>query len=625
MRLIPDRNTPRWVIFVIDMGLVLCSLLFAYLIRFDFLSIPYDEELPALKLALPIFIIIRALSFYIGKTYLGIVRYTSTQDGKRIFVVVTIGSLIFALLSPIRFHFYDGYYFLPLSIILIDYLMTLFIMFTGRIAIKLIYLESKKSGKSQTKVLIYGAGEAGNIAKRTLDRDLATSYTIVAFVDDNEAKSGKKIDGAPIIHSSKLDEFLSKREADQMVVSIQNPNVENKRRVIETCLNHQVEVLNVPPVSSWINGELSYKQFKKVKIEDLLGRKPIRLDNKTVQEQLENKVVLVTGAAGSIGSGIVKQIIRYKPKKLLLLDQAESPLHELEVALRSTYSYDGFEVIIGDIRNKDRMENVFETFGPEIVYHAAAYKHVPLMEENPSEAILTNVKGTGVLVDLAVAHNVSRFVMISTDKAVNPTSVMGASKRIAEIYAQAANGANNTLFITTRFGNVLGSNGSVIPLFKRQIEEGGPVTVTHQEVTRFFMTIPEACQLVLEAGAMGEGGEVFVFDMGQSVKIIDLARKMIQLSGLDVDKDIRIEITGLRPGEKLFEEVLSNEENTLPTHHPQILIAKVREQNIPKIKVSINELIELFDAQNNTSIVGKMKEIVPEYKSNNSVFSKLDA
>jgi FlaA1/EpsC-like NDP-sugar epimerase len=355
-----------------------------------------------------------------------------------------------------------------------------------------------------------------------------------------------------------------------------------------------------------------------------LGRDPIVLDQQKVEAQINGKRILVTGAAGSIGSGLVRQLLNYNPEKIILLDQAESALYDFHIELVQNSNPLNIEVVIGDIRSDDRMRNVFQTFQPQIVFHAAAYKHVPLMEMNPSEAIHTNVKGSKLLIDLADAFKVEKFVLISTDKAVNPTNVMGASKRIAEMYAQLKNNDSTTQYITTRFGNVLGSNGSVIPLFKKQIANGGPITVTDENVTRFFMTIPEACQLVLEAGTMGEGGEIFVFDMGESVKIIDLAKKMVKLSGLELGKDIEIKVTGLRPGEKLYEELLANEENTLPTHHPQILRAKLREEPSQKIE-EINRLIALFDGQDNVEMVKQMKHIVPEFKSNNSKYSSLDA
>jgi FlaA1/EpsC-like NDP-sugar epimerase len=410
-----------------------------------------------------------------------------------------------------------------------------------------------------------------------------------------------------------------------VILSIQQISPGRRQEIIELCLANNARVLTVPPVQNWINGELSFRQIRKVRIEELLERDPIKLNEDNIRKQLKGKTILITGAAGSIGSELVRQIAKFEPGKLILLDNAESPLHDLQLELADTQRNLSFEVVIGDVRSKERLENVFKTFRPQLVYHAAAYKHVPMMENNPSESILTNVLGTKITADLSVQYNVERFVMISTDKAVNPTNVMGASKRIAEIYTQALSNENKqTKFITTRFGNVLGSVGSVIPRFRQQIENGGPVTITDPEITRYFMTIPEACRLVLEAGCMGNGGEILIFDMGKSVKIIDLAKKMIQLSGLTLGRDIEIVTTGLRPGEKLYEELLNDEENTLPTHHEKIMIAKVPVYDFKKISSELDQLVSLFNSQNNMEIVKKMKEIVPEYISNNSVFEKLD-
>lgn len=432
------------------------------------------------------------------------------------------------------------------------------------------------------------------------------------------------MEGVKIFHTSSLEEIIKKEKIKKLIVAIKNPNKSNKRAIIDVCLANHVEILNVPSPTNWINGEFTSKQIKPIRIEDLLGRATIKLNPDRLSQEFDGKTILITGAAGSIGSEIVRQIVTLNPEKLIILDQAESPLYDLEVELNEKGNLHYVEAVIGDIRNYDRLENVFRTFKPQYVFHAAAYKHVPLMENNPSEALITNVLGSKNLVDLSLKYGVDRFVLISTDKAVNPTNVMGCSKRIAEIYAQSANQLGKTKFITTRFGNVLGSNGSVIPLFKKQIENGGPLTVTDKRITRFFMTIPEACQLVLEAETMGKGGEIFVFDMGESVKIYDLAKKMVSLSGLELGKDIEIKITGLRPGEKLYEELLTNEENTQPTHHPQILIASVRDYDFEEIAQSILSLTELFEGQNNNAIVQKMKDIVPEFKSNNSVFEKLD-
>ncbi|MCX6296924.1 MAG: nucleoside-diphosphate sugar epimerase/dehydratase [Bacteroidetes bacterium] len=617
-----QRNMPRWIIFFIDIGICLFSLVLAYLVRFNF-SIP-KVEIEAFPLVFGLVLGIRALSFFFSKTYQGIVKYTSSKDAQRIFVVISIGSFLYVLINLIFYYFVNHKFPIPFSIIIIDYMATAFLMISLRVMFKALYLELTNPSREKRSVIIFGAGESGIITKRTLDRDAGTKYKVLGFIDDDIKKQGKKLEGTTIYNISKLDELLSENDVSNLIISVQNLSPAKKQQIVDICLNHNTKVLNVPPVTNWINGELSFRQIKKVQIEELLERDQIQLDKENIQKQLSNKTILVTGAAGSIGSEIVRQVIRFNPEKIILLDQAESPLYEMEMELFDKYKQQSYEIVMGDIRNKERMENVFKTFQPEIIFHAAAYKHVPMMENNPSESISTNVSGTKILADLSVQYKVEKFVMVSTDKAVNPTNVMGASKRIAEIYAQSLSKNSATKFITTRFGNVLGSNGSVIPRFRQQIENGGPVTITHPDITRFFMTIPEACQLVLEAGAMGKGGEIFIFDMGESVKIVDLAKKMIKLSGLTLDKDIRIEYIGLRPGEKLFEELLADHENTIPTHHKQILIAKVKEYDFATISTSINELIELFSKQNNKAIVKKMKELVPEFKSNNSVYEELD-
>jgi FlaA1/EpsC-like NDP-sugar epimerase len=622
---LPNKNTPRWIVVVADIVMSLMSLLVAYVIRFD---LEANEELITrewniLSKSILVYIGVKLVIFYLYKIHKGLVRHTSTEDFLRIFKANTLSSVTFLIFGLLRHFFLDGFYMFPMSVLITEFIVSTMLIVGSRFAVKLIYLESIKSKKEVKNVLIYGAGISGIITKRTIEKDPTASFKIVAFLDDNEKMKGNRLEGVEIYHTSSLEDLLHDHKIDQLIVAIQEPIKENLDKVVEKCLSGGVEVQKVPSVKSWINGEFTTKQLSKVKIEDLLGRKPIVLDEEKLKTEFNGKKILVTGAAGSIGSGLVRQIANYYPSELLLLDQAESPTYDLQIALKNEFPDLNYEVIIGDICNEDRMRNVFDTFRPDYVFHAAAYKHVPLMEENPSEAILTNVHGTKTLVDLAMEYDVYKFVMVSTDKAVNPTNVMGASKRIAEIYAQSANDLGMTKFITTRFGNVLGSNGSVIPLFQRQIEAGGPVTVTDERITRFFMTIPEACQLVLEAGAMGDGGEIYVFDMGESVKIIDLAKKMIRLSGLELGKDIEIKITGLRPGEKLYEELLAKDENTLPTHHHKILKAKVRVED-PHQKDAINHLVELFHAQNNVDIVSKMKEIVPEFISNNSTYEKLD-
>jgi FlaA1/EpsC-like NDP-sugar epimerase len=488
------------------------------------------------------------------------------------------------------------------------------------------------------RVIIYGVGETGVATKRTLDADPNVNMSVVAFVDDDLRKRGKVVDSVKIYHTDDLARIIEEENIDDLILTTQNLSPERKNKAVDLCLDHNVKVLNVPPLKTWVNGSFKVNQIKNIKIEDLLERAPIFIEEDIIESQIKGKRVLVTGAAGSIGSEIVRQLIKFNPQLIILNDIAESPLHEMQLELQDNSLTNNFIAYIGDVKNVSRMENMFATFKPHFVYHAAAYKHVPMMEKNPCEAICTNVGGTKVIADLSVKYRVEKFVMVSTDKAVNPTNVMGASKRIAEIYVQSyfnylekrnLNSVNGsvikTKFITTRFGNVLGSNGSVIPRFKAQIQKGGPITVTHPDITRFFMTIPEACRLVLEAGSMGKGGEIFIFDMGQSVKIVELAKKMIKLSGLIPNQDIQIEFTGLRPGEKLYEELLNDTENTLPTHHDKIMIAKVRTYDFESIQTKVEELILLACDYHDNDVVKAMKNMVPEFISKNSIYEELDA
>ena len=622
--LLPKSNTPRWIIIIADITLSILALFVSYLIRFDLEANQdlIEEEWNILSKSLVFYIGIKLIVFYIFRIHKGLIRHTSTEDFARILKATVVCSFIFAVLGIFRLNYLDGFYFFPTSVLIVEFFFSTAFIVGSRFAIKLIYLESIKSRTSDEVVLIYGAGISGLITKRTIEKATDTAYRIIGFIDDNKRLSGNRLEGVTIYHTSDLEKVIQNNRVTQLIVAIQNPDKGQRKDVVELCLANNVTVQKVPSSKSWINGEFSAKQISKININDLLGRKPIVLDENKISSELNEQIILVTGAAGSIGSGMVRQIAKYGPSQLILLDQAESPLYDLQNELSIEFPGLNFEVVIGDIRSRERMFNVFSHFKPKFVFHAAAYKHVPLMEVNPSEAVLTNVLGTKNLVDLASENGVLKFVMISTDKAVNPTNVMGASKRIAEIYAQSFT-SSKTKFITTRFGNVLGSNGSVIPLFQRQLDQGGPLTVTDERITRFFMTIPEACQLVLEAGTMGDGGEIFVFDMGESVRIIDLAEKMIQLSGMEVGKDIEIKITGLRPGEKLYEELLAKDENTLVTHHPQILRAKMRDEVNSQV-ANINELIDLFENQDNIEIVRKMKVIVPEFISNNSAFEQLD-
>jgi FlaA1/EpsC-like NDP-sugar epimerase len=616
------QNTPRWIIFVIDISVVIFSVLLAYLLRFNF-TIP-ENDLRNLPNVLAFVLAVRTVSFLVARSYAGIIRYTSTGDTLRVFFTILSGSILFGLTNIFTYYFVNQKFFIPYSIIIIDLLVTSMTMIMFRMIVKIAYLEFQHPVRMKVNVVIYGAGEAGITAKHVLERDAGTKYKVVAFLDDNPVKVGMKIEGIGIIGTDKLDSLLETNSIGQMIFAIMNLDPQKRQDIVDKCLEYNVKVMNVPPMIKWINGELSFKQIKQINIEQLLERSEIRLDGERISRDLKGRTILISGACGSIGSELVRQVWNYSPRKLILLDQAETPLHYLESMCSELVPKVETEFIIVDICNEVRMERIFSHFRPEIVFHSAAYKHVPMMENNPSEAVVNNVLGTRIIADLSVKYGVQKFIMISTDKAVNPTSVMGASKRIAEIYIQSLNEKNVTKFITTRFGNVLGSNGSVIPLFREQIEKGGPVTITHPEITRFFMTIPEACQLVLEASAIGKGSEIFIFDMGKSVKIVDLAKKMIMLSGLTLGKDIQIRFTGLRPGEKLYEELLNKEENTMPTHHPLIMIAKVREGSYADVSVQVDELISMVKTRTNTEMVKKMKEIVPEYKSRNSVYEQLD-
>lgn len=620
--LIFRKHTPRWIIFFIDISLCLISIVLAYLLRFNF-------DLKEIKLEKPEYVMIlvigiRIISFIIGKTYVGIIRYTSTKDAERIFIVVTSGSVLFVILNIIRFYFIDHGFVVPFSIVIIDFIATILSLTAFRLLAKIVFVELNHSKKDRTDVVIYGTDQLAIITKRTIDRDVEMNQRVVAFVDNTNRNVNSTLEGVTIYNVDNLPEIFQRHTVSKLIIAKPNISANRKNEVIDICLQHDVNVLTVPETSAWINGELSLNQIKNVKIEDLLGREQIKLDEKKIKMEVLNQTIFVSGAAGSIGSEIVRQLTKYNPQNIILYDQAESPLYDLELELSEKLNFHNIKIIIGDITNDKRLRYIFNRYKPSVVYHAAAYKHVPMMEKNPAEAVNTNILGTKNIADLSAEFGVRKFVMVSTDKAVNPTNVMGASKRIAEIYTQCLNHKTETSFIITRFGNVLGSNGSVIPRFKNQIENGGPVTITHPEVTRFFMTIPEACQLVIEAGSIGNGGEIYLFDMGESVKIIDLAKKMIKLSGLELGKDINIKYTGLRPGEKLYEELLFNEENSLPTHHSQIMIAKIKDECSAETEDKIIQLIKMASEFQNYEIVAKMKEIVPEFKSKNSVYETLD-
>lgn len=621
-RLLSKLHAPKWVVFSIDVLIICVSILAAYMLRFNF---SMGESLNQnLWYAFALLVPIRIISFVISKTYAGLVRYTSTNDAIRICVTILIGSVVAICFNFLAVEFGFTVNAVPLSVLVIDCIIAAATMSVSRFVVKALYFDYRSHQSSCKHVVIYGANEFALTTKRTLDRDAGTNYHVVAFLDQSHNSVGKSIDGIKVYPLDKLEELIYTQGVTMLILSEQLPNSKQKQAIIDLCLSKNVKVLSTPKVSNWINGELSFKQIRNIKIEDLLERDPIHLDEMEIRKDLVNKTILVTGAAGSIGSEIVRQVAKFNPKTIVIFDQAESPLYDLELELQEKLNFFNFEIVIGSVTDRTRLTAVFEKFHPSVIYHAAAYKHVPMMENNPSQAIQNNVYGTKLLADFAVKYKVNKFVMISTDKAVNPTNVMGCSKRICEIYTQSLNSCFPTKFITTRFGNVLGSNGSVIPRFKAQIEKGGPVTVTDPKITRFFMTIPEACQLVLQAGTLGNGGEIFVFDMGKSVKIIDLAKKMIKLSGLTLGKDIQISFTGLRPGEKLYEEVLNDKETTLPTSHSQIMVAKVREYDFAQVSEQINQLIGLVKCGDNFKIVGMMKRIVPEFKSENSVYEVLD-
>lgn len=617
----PPKHTPRWIVFLIDLVICLFSITFSFFVRFEF-SISEEYRI-ILKSIIPLVLFVRAVHFLSFRTFAGLIRYTSTKDAERIFVVTSVSTFVLFVINFINF-FISSHFIIPNSILLIDYFLTIILMVGSRLLYKTLYYTIRNSDLNSERILIVGVEQFAAAVKRAIDRESLTGIQIVGFIDPYNMQEGNKIENINIFNIGKIEYLIQKHDVTKVILATKNLDPNRKNKIIEKCLNLNVNVQTIPDANAWINGELNVKQIKNIKIEDLLERPPIVLDKKRIQDYIKGKVVLVTGAAGSIGSEMVRQITKFRPNKIILFDVAETPLYELELQLKETFQFFDFETVIGSVTNEYRVNRLFEAFKPQVVFHAAAYKHVPMMENNPTEAVFNNVYGTKLVADTSVKFGVEKFVMISTDKAVNPTNVMGASKRIAEIYTQTLNYTSQTKFITTRFGNVLGSNGSVIPRFKKQIENGGPITITHPDIIRYFMTIPEACQLVLEAGAMGQGGEIFIFDMGKPVKILDLAKKMIMLSGLTYGKDIQISFTGLRPGEKLYEELLNNKENTIPTYHPKIMIAKVNEYEKEEVLPKIIEIINTLPSHDNFKIVSIMKEIVPEFISRNSVYEEID-
>ena len=617
------KYASKWLVLFIDVIIVSMSFILSYFVLFN-LTLKFDIE--KLYIQLPIVALISLISFLIIGSYKGVVRHTGVRDVYNIFNSICLFSIIIIVMVVVNRKFeVMNNFTVPLTIIIIHSLLSFIGLTASRYVFKAIYNSYVISSRKTVlkNVIIYGAGEAGILTFNALTSNSKNRVKVVGYISRDQQKVGKQINGINVYSKEVLTEnFILKKDISEVIFSMQNIDSNSLRILVEDLVDFPVLVKIVPPVEDWINGELKVSQIKQVQIEDLLDRAPINIKNSKISEELNDKVVLVSGGAGSIGSEIVRQICTYKYKSLVIIDQAESALYDLQQELKQN-GFHNFIPIVADIRDKNRMNAIFQDYSPNVVFHAAAYKHVPLMEYNSYEAIKINVAGTKVIADLSLNYNVDKFVFVSTDKAVNPTNVMGATKRIAEMYISCMQQQNKTKFIITRFGNVLGSNGSVIPLFKKQIDKGGPLTVTHKDVTRFFMTIPEASQLVLEAGAMGNGGEIFIFDMGESIKIFDLAKNMIKLSGLKYPQDIDIKVTGLRPGEKLYEELLANGENTLPTYHKKIMISKVRDLDYIKVRSNIDQLCVsnmFFDIDT----VKIMKEIVPEYISENSDLCKLD-
>ncbi len=616
-----QRHASKWLVLAIDLVVVALSFVLSYLIRFN---LTLDFDVTKLLVQLPIVIVMALISFLVVGSYKGVIRHTGVRDVYNIFNAVCFSSIlaIFLIIANRQFELVENFT-IPLSIIIIHSLISFVSLTASRYIFKSIYTNLSNQFKTSKNVLIYGAGESGILTYAAITNHSKSNTKVIGYVDNDVKKIGKQINGVSVFGPEVITEsFILKKDISEVVFCIQKIDSLQLKKLVEGLVDYPVVVKIVPPVENWINGELNAAQIKQIQIEDLLNRVPINISNSKISGEVRDKVILVTGGAGSIGSEIVRQLCNYKYKSLIIVDQAESPLYDLQQELKRNNHFN-FIPIVADIRDKNRMNNLFQEYKPNLVFHAAAYKHVPLMEYNSYEAIKINIAGTKAIADLSVQHKVDKFVFISTDKAVNPTNVMGATKRIAEMYISCMQQQQKTKFITTRFGNVLGSNGSVIPLFKKQIEDGGPLTVTHKDVTRFFMTIPEASQLVLEAGAMGEGGEIFIFDMGESVKIFDLAKNMIKLSGLRFPEDIDIKVTGLRPGEKLYEELLANGENTMPTYHKKIMISKVRELDYNLVRTKIDELC-VTNMFFNGDPVKLMKEIVPEYISSNSELCKHD-
>ena len=623
--LISERVLPTWCIFLLDIFLVFLSVTMACLLRYNLEDVFSTGSI--LPKSILWIVLVNIIFFSVFHTYSNIIRFSSFVDIMHIFASLTVSYILLggaSIICDIGFN----YEFIPISVLIIAYVFSFAAMAVMRVLIKVFYEFVSFDGKHSTNVFIFGTREYGvDIAKSIRSKE-HYKYRLKGFISSEPSFYDKVIMGVKVYpFDEELMNVLEEKNIDAVIVTPYNMDKLKDTNFTEQLLSRNIKIMVLPNMSEWKENASSVVQLKELQIEDLLQRDPIQIDMHKIASHLEGKRVMITGAAGSIGSEIVRQVASFNPYNLVLIDQAETPLHDIRLEMQSRWVEIEAETIVADISNETHMDQIFAQYRPQYVFHAAAYKHVPMMEDNASEAIQNNVKGTRILADLAVKYKTEKFVMISTDKAVNPSNVMGCSKRICEIYVQSLakklerDGNKTTQFITTRFGNVLGSNGSVIPLFRKQIEQGGPVTVTHPEIIRYFMTIPEACRLVLEAGSMGNGGEIYIFDMGKPVKILDLAKQMISLSGRN---DIKIKFTGLRHGEKLYEVLLNDKEHTKPTYNDKIMIADVREYDYDEVKKKIEELEEVSTTYDQMKIVEKMKELVPEYVSKNSIFEQLD-
>ena len=609
---VSSLNTPRIIILFGDILIAVGSLILAYLLRFNFVLPAGITDQIVLNLELLVFI--RVCCMVLFKSYMGSVRHTAVVDIVKMSMVAFAGTTLFGL-SNVVFYQMGGDFLVPFSVLIMDLCLNILALSSMRIVVKYVWgYRAKLASKPGKGAVLFGVTESAIVAARALNFDNSLGYRITGFIDDEKAIHGKSIAGIRVYNGlSDLQYLLSRPEIKCVFISDKEISKERLQQLVDSALSAKKMVLRIPNASQWLNGNISASQIRSLEIEELLERDPIKLDFWKISNFLNGKTVLITGAAGSIGSEIARQVSEFNPQKIILLDAAETALHDLQLEFQDK-GIQNTEFILANIRNEKRMRFVFDSFKPEVVFHAAAYKHVPLVELNPAEAVWTNVLGTRLLADLSNEYKVSRFIFISTDKAVNPTSIMGASKRLAEMYVQSLNSYSDTTFVTTRFGNVMGSNGSVIPRFQSLIKQRRPITITHPEITRFFMTISEACQLVLEAASMGRGGEVYVFDMGKPVKIIDLANRMIMLSGLEPNRDVPIVVTGLRPGEKLYEEILADSENTIQTHHPKIFIAKVIGLDLDSIRTGIVSLQDCLLTSDRDCIVNNLQSIVPEYE-----------